>query len=48
MRLVRSTLTVFEEELWRHEHGTCVAPDGGTFLPLPSPANPPRTDEDWR
>ncbi|HZP53409.1 NADH-ubiquinone oxidoreductase-F iron-sulfur binding region domain-containing protein [Actinocrinis sp.] len=48
MRLVRSALTVFEEELWRHEHGTCVAPNSGAFLPLPSPMNPPRTDEDWR
>lgn len=48
MRLVRSALTVFEEELWRHEHGTCIAPNARTFLPLPSPMNPPRTDEDWR
>ncbi len=48
MRLVRSALSVFEEELWRHEHGTCVAPNSGAFLPLPSPMNPPRTDEDWR
>ena len=48
MRLVRSTLTVFEEELWRHGQGMCVAPNERAFLPLPSPMNPPRTDEDWR
>ena len=48
MRLVRSALTVFEEELWRHGQGTCVAPNDRAFLPLPAPMNPPRTDEDWR
>jgi NADH:ubiquinone oxidoreductase subunit F (NADH-binding) len=48
MRLVRSALTVFEEELWRHEQGMCVASNDRAFLPLPSPLNPPRTDEDWR
>ena len=48
MRLVRSAMTVFEEELWRHEHGTCVASDARAFLPLPAPMDPPRTDEDWR
>lgn len=48
MRLVRSALTVFEEELWRHEKGTCVASTARSFLPLPSAMNPPRTDEDWR
>jgi len=48
MRLVRSALTVFEEELWRHERGSCVGVGNRTrpFLPLPAGANP-HDDEDW-
>jgi NADH:ubiquinone oxidoreductase subunit F (NADH-binding) len=49
MRLVRSALTVFEEELWRHEHGSCVGADRRhhPFLPLPAGSNPPRDHQDW-
>lgn len=47
MRLVRSALTVFADELARHEHGRCCAATDRPFLPLPTPANPPLTDEDW-
>jgi NADH:ubiquinone oxidoreductase subunit F (NADH-binding) len=48
MRLVRSALIVFGEELWRHEHGTCMGADSPnpSFLPLPVGATP-RDDEDW-
>jgi NADH:ubiquinone oxidoreductase subunit F (NADH-binding) len=48
LRLVRSALTVFEAEIRRHERGTCAAANDRAFLPLPTPMNPPRTDEDWR
>jgi NADH:ubiquinone oxidoreductase subunit F (NADH-binding) len=47
MRLVRSAMTVFEDELRRHEHGFCVATTDRPFLPLPTPSNPPLTDKDW-
>lgn len=47
MRLVRSALTVFADELTLHEHGSCVATTDQPFLPLPTSANPPNTEEDW-
>ena len=50
MRLVRSALTVFEDELRRHESGSCVAAaDDGyrPFLPLPASSDWPRSDGDW-
>lgn len=47
MRLVRSALTVFEDELRRHERGSCVATTNRPFLPLPVPSNAPQTEEDW-
>lgn len=48
VRLVRSALEVFEEELRRHERGGCVGSVARPFLPLPDPTNAPRSDEDWR
>ena len=47
MRLVRSALSVFEDELGRHERGSCVATTDRPFLPLPSPADAPRSEADW-
>jgi NADH:ubiquinone oxidoreductase subunit F (NADH-binding) len=48
MRLVRSALTVFADELARHERGFCTATTDRPFLPLPTPnPNPPLTDDDW-
>jgi NADH:ubiquinone oxidoreductase subunit F (NADH-binding) len=50
MRLVRSALTVFEDELRRHERGSCVAWTDDRyrpFLPLPEPTQWPQTDDDW-
>ena len=44
-RFARSALTVFAEELCRHERGTCTGTNPAPFLPLP--AVPPLTDEDW-
>ena len=47
MRLVRSALTVFEDEVRRHERGKCVATTDQPFLPLPTPSNAPQTEGDW-
>lgn len=44
-RFARSALTVFAEELYRHEHGTCTGTNAAPFLPLPT--TPPLADEDW-
>jgi NADH:ubiquinone oxidoreductase subunit F (NADH-binding) len=45
MRLVRSALTVFAEELRLHASGVCTGPTRTPFLPLP--AGSPRDDQDW-
>ena len=45
VRFVRSALHVFAEEIDRHEHGRCSAPEGRPFLPLPADA--PTTEADW-
>lgn len=46
-RLVRSALSVFDDELARHEHGSCVATTDRPFLPLPAPGNAPQSEADW-
>jgi NADH:ubiquinone oxidoreductase subunit F (NADH-binding) len=45
VRIVRSTLTVFEPEIRRHAHGQCAATDRRPFLPLPGGL--PTSEEDW-
>jgi NADH:ubiquinone oxidoreductase subunit F (NADH-binding) len=44
-RFVRSALTVFEDELTRHEQGRCRATSRGSFLP--TPAGVPLHEDDW-
>jgi NADH:ubiquinone oxidoreductase subunit F (NADH-binding) len=45
IRLVRSALTVFADELRRHAAGGCVGRNRAPFLPLP--AGRPLRHEDW-
>ena len=46
VRLVRSALVTFAEEIDRHEQGRCSARDHSPLLPVPAGA--PLTDDDWR
>ncbi len=46
VRLVRSALVAFAEEIDRHEQGRCSATDHSPLLPVPADA--PLTDDDWR
>jgi NADH:ubiquinone oxidoreductase subunit F (NADH-binding) len=50
VRFVRSTLTVFAQELALHRRGECIArAPGGTGEPfLPVPAGAPQRRDDWR
>jgi len=45
VRFVRSALTVFAQELSRHERGRCSATSRRPFLPLPDGI--PTTEDDW-
>jgi NADH:ubiquinone oxidoreductase subunit F (NADH-binding) len=45
VRFVRSALTVFADELSRHERGQCSATNRRPFLPLPD--RMPTTEDDW-
>lgn len=45
VRLVRSALTVFADEVELHRQGRCSGSDNAAFLPIP--AGIPTTDEDW-
>jgi len=45
VRFVRSALTVFAEEISRHERGLCAATSRKPFLPLPD--GMPTTEDDW-
>ncbi len=46
VRLVRSALSVFSDEVDRHQRGKCTGTDRAPFLPVPRGL--PTTDEDWR
>lgn len=46
VRLVRSALRVFGDEIGRHARGECGATSARPFLPVP--AEPPSDDADWR
>ena len=48
VRLVRSALAVFGDELRRHADGDCSATTDHPVLPLPPAPALPLTDEDWR
>jgi NADH:ubiquinone oxidoreductase subunit F (NADH-binding) len=45
VRFVRSALTVFAQEINRHERGQCSATNRRPFLPLPD--GMPSTEDDW-
>ncbi len=45
VRFVRSALTVFAQEINRHERGQCSATNRRPFLPLPD--GMPTTEDDW-
>lgn len=46
IRLVRTALTVFAEEIARHQQGHCSASSNVAFLPVPNTI--PTSDDDWR
>jgi NADH:ubiquinone oxidoreductase subunit F (NADH-binding) len=45
VRFVRSALTVFAQEISRHERGQCSATNRRPFLPIPD--GMPTTEDDW-